>query len=87
MDRSKNNSSEFGNRSLATTNVTSTTNSNSTAPWNNKETTLPNEDDSNEDDADTATPAKVTDPLAPKFTNNEVGGTLTRQRKHNLYGT
>ncbi|XP_017478666.1 PREDICTED: sodium-dependent serotonin transporter-like [Rhagoletis zephyria] len=69
MDRSKNNSLEFGKNSAA-----SAANAGAmSAPWaNNKESaSQPNEDDSPEDDADTATPAKVTDPLAPKLANNE----------------
>lgn len=70
MDRSKNNSLEFGKNSTASAAAAAVM----SAPWaNNKESpTLPNEDDSPEDDADNATPAKVTDPLAPRLANNEV---------------
>nr|XP_014102037.1 sodium-dependent serotonin transporter [Bactrocera oleae]XP_036230703.1 sodium-dependent serotonin transporter [Bactrocera oleae] len=69
MDRSKNNSLEFGNNTTASAVAAAAM----SAPWaNNKETSAqPNEDDSPEDDADNATPAKVTDPLAPKLANNE----------------
>lgn len=78
MDRTKKNNSnscEFANN-LATNNASSTTttaNNSTTTPWSNNKESPPNEEDSNEDDTDNAaTPAKVTDPLAPKFTNNEV---------------
>lgn len=74
MDRSKNNSLEFGNNTTASAVAAAAM----SAPWaNNKETSAqPNEDDSPEDDADNATPAKVTDPLAPKLANNEVSSSL-----------
>ncbi|XP_073848673.1 serotonin transporter [Musca autumnalis] len=83
MERSKktnnSNSCEFANN-LTATNASSaaTTVTNNTAgttttasPWSNNKESPPNEDDSNEDDTDNATPAKVTDPLAPKLINNE----------------
>lgn len=68
MDRSssKNNSSEFGHNAAASSAAISTA-----TPWGNNKESPNNEDDSNEDDGDTATPAKVTDPLAPRLTNNE----------------
>ncbi|XP_017835608.1 sodium-dependent serotonin transporter [Drosophila busckii] len=66
MDRSKNNSAEFAHN-VAATSAASTT----ATPWGNNKESPNNEDDSNEDDGDNATPAKVTDPLAPRLTNNE----------------
>lgn len=76
MDRTKRNNSsscEFANN-LATnaSSTTTTANNSTTAPWSNNKESPPNEEDSNEDDTDNASPAKVTDPLAPKYTNNEV---------------
>ncbi|XP_061401888.1 sodium-dependent serotonin transporter-like, partial [Musca vetustissima] len=84
MERSKktngSNSCEFANNLTATnassaaatvTNNTVGTTTTTTSPWSNNKESPPNEDDSNEDDTDNATPAKVTDPLAPKLTNNE----------------
>ncbi|XP_033254385.1 sodium-dependent serotonin transporter-like [Drosophila miranda] len=70
MERSAsvNNSSEFGGgHSSASTAGRSTA-----TPWTNNKESPNNEDDSNEDDGDIlATPAKVTDPLAPRLANNE----------------
>lgn len=76
MDRSKRNNSnscEFANN-LATnsSSATAAANNSTTTPWSNNKESPPNEEDSNEDDTDNATPAKATDPLAPKLTNNEV---------------
>lgn len=76
MERTKRNNSsscEFANN--LTTNAStgiSTGNNSTTTPWSNNKESPTNEEDSNEDDTDNATPAKATDPLAPKFTNNEV---------------
>lgn len=79
MERSKktnsSNSCEFANNLIAanaSSTTTATNNTATTTPWSNNKESPPNEDDSNEDDTDNATPAKVTDPLAPKLTNNEV---------------
>lgn len=66
------NSMEFGHNAAAANASTAT-------PWGNKESPN-NEDDSNEEDGDTATPAKVTDPLAPRLANNEVGPTPSWNR-------
>ncbi|KAH8301750.1 sodium-dependent serotonin transporter [Drosophila kikkawai] len=74
MDRSgsANNGSEFGGGggvvSASAATMASRTN---TAPWSNDKESPNNEDDSNEDDGDNASPAKVTDPLAPRLANNE----------------
>lgn len=66
MERTRNDSSmEFGQNAAAASVATAT-------PWGNKESPN-NEDDSNGDeDGDNTTPAKVTDPLAPRLANNEV---------------
>lgn len=69
MSSSKNNSTEFGHNAAATSASTATA-----TPWSNNKESPNNEDDSNEDDGDTATPAKVTDPLAPRLANNEASG-------------
>lgn len=91
MERSKknngSNSCEFANNltatnasaTAATTTVTNNTAGTTTSPWSNNKESPPNEDDSNEDDTDNATPAKVTDPLAPKLTNNEVSVRKVRE--------
>ncbi|XP_037944235.1 sodium-dependent serotonin transporter-like [Teleopsis dalmanni] len=85
MDRSKNNSTEFGNNSMKAAAVPTT--NNTTAPWtNNKESSTNNEDDSNEDDADTSTPAKVTDPLAPKLNNERVMVVSVTERRRETWG-
>lgn len=63
MDRSG--SSDFAG-------AAATTGRSNPAPWSDDKESPNNEDDSNEDDGDHTTPAKVTDPLAPKLANNEV---------------
>lgn len=71
MDRSssKNNSTEFSGSQHAATAAGATT---ATAtPWCNNKESPNNGEDSNDDDGDNATPAKVTDPLAPRLASNE----------------
>ncbi|XP_020797846.1 sodium-dependent serotonin transporter isoform X1 [Drosophila serrata] len=76
MDRSgsANNGSEFGGcggGGGASVGAATTTGRANNAPWSNDKESPNNEDDSNEDDGDNASPAKVTDPLAPRLANNE----------------
>lgn len=70
---SKNNSTEFSQHAGgAGATATATTSTATATLWGNNKESPNNEEDSNEDDGDNATPAKVTDPLAPRLANNEV---------------
>lgn len=79
MDRSgsANNGSEFGGGGVV--GAATMTGRANTAPWSNDKESPNNEDDSNEDDGDNASPAKVTDPLAPRLANNEVSCVESRE--------